>query len=295
MGNRKVGEGRMLAEQRRNKILETMRQERYTQLFHLARLLEVSESTVRRDVEFLVERGLLRRTYGGVAYTDSGDAEGLDRDNLRDGVWGQAFHLPGTPPQGEKTDAQTLEAIHWQEKLAIAKYTARMIPEGDTVLLDGGSTAYAVALELVSRPLTLVTNSLPVANLFASDPANELILVGGSVCPRTGVVRGSYANLMLQQIRVRRAVISAAGIGADGFYNNNVLLVETERTIHKIANELIVVADSSKFGQKSLSHICALDEVDHIVTDDRISREWIDRIRQANVELHIVPVDSAEG
>lgn len=294
MGNRKADAGKMLAEQRRNKILETMRQERYTQLFHLAQLLKVSESTVRRDVESLVGQGLLRRTYGGVAYNGHGGEVEGNRDGYRDDS-PQAFHLPGTPPLGEKTDARTLKAIHWQEKLAIAKYTARMIPEGDTVLLDGGSTAYAVALELVSRPLTLVTNSLPVANLFASDPANELILVGGSVCPRTGVVRGSYANLMLQQIRVRRAVISAAGIGADGFYNNNVLLVETERTIHKIANELIVVADSSKFGQKSLSHICALDEVDHIVTDDRISQEWIDRIRQANVELHIVPVDLAEG
>lgn len=282
----------MLAEQRRNKILETMRQEKYTQLFHLTQLLKVSESTVRRDVEYLIEQGLLRRTYGGVAYSDSGDGEEREGENLQDGSPGQAFHLPGTPPHGEKTEARMLKAIHWREKLAIAKYTARMIPEGDTVLLDGGSTAYAVALELVSRPLTLVTNSLPVANLFASDPTNELILIGGSVCPRTGVVRGSYANLMLQQIRVRRAVISAAGIGADGFYNNNVLLVETEQTIHKIANELIVVADSSKFDQKSLAHICALEEVDHIVTDDRISPEWQDRIRRAQVELHIVPVDS---
>ncbi|MDO4574401.1 MAG: DeoR/GlpR family DNA-binding transcription regulator [Planctomycetia bacterium] len=275
----------MLAEQRRNMILETMRNEQYTQLPKLARLLQVSESTVRRDVEYLEDRGLLRRTYGGVAYRGEGIRMALPAEENPATF---PLHLPGTPVREDAANDETLREIHWQEKLAIGAYTAQMIPEGDTVLLDGGSTAFAVARNLVRRQLTLVTNSLPVANLFAADAGSELILLGGSVCPRTGVVRGPYTDVMLRELRVRRAVISAAGIDSDGFYNNNVLLVETERTIHRIANELIVVADSSKFGHKSLAHICSLDAVNHIVTDDGISEEWIDRIRSANVQLHIV-------
>ena len=149
--------------------------------------------------------------------------------------------------------------------------------------MDGGSTTYEVARLLVGRPLHVVTNSLPVANLFASEPNSDLVLIGGNVCPRTGVVRGPYANQMLSHVRVRKTVLSAAAVCEEGFFNNNLLLIETERAMMRAGKEVIVVVDSTKFGNQSLGHVCALGTVDHVVVDSQLDErvaEQVDRRRR---------------
>ena len=140
----------------------------------------------------------------------------------------------------------------------IAAAAARLIEDGDTILLDGGSTTYELARSLVGRPLQVVTNSLPVANLFTSSAAADLVLIGGYVHTRTGVSLGPYANQMLAELNVRRAVLSVAGVNTNGYYNSNLLLVETERAMMKAADEVIVVADSTKFDRSSLALLGSL-------------------------------------
>jgi DeoR/GlpR family transcriptional regulator of sugar metabolism len=162
-----------------------------------------------------------------------------------------------------------------------------LIDDGDTVLLDGGSTTYEVARLLVGRHLQIVTNSLPVANLFASNTNNDLVLVGGYVYPRTGVALGPYANEMLASLNVRRTILSVAGVNERGFFNSNLLLVETERVMMRAADEVIVVADSTKFGRQSLAHLCALGEVQHLVVDHEMPADWRDKTMQAGVTLHV--------
>ena len=144
---------------------------------------------------------------------------------------------------------------------AIAARAAQLIHDGDTLLLDGGTTTYEVARLLVGRHLQIVTNSLPVANLFASSATTDLVLVGGYVYPRTGVSLGPYANQVLSSLKVRRTVLSVAAINDRGFYNSNLLLVETERAMLDASEEVIVVADSTKFGHQSLAHLCSLEAV----------------------------------
>jgi DeoR/GlpR family transcriptional regulator of sugar metabolism len=169
----------------------------------------------------------------------------------------------------------------------IARRAAELIENGDTLLLDGGTTAYEVARLLVGRPLQIVTNSLPVANLFASGANTDLVLLGGYVYPRTGVSLGPYANEMLARLNVRKTVLSVAAINERGFYNSNLLLVETERAMMHAAEEVIVVADSTKFGHQSLAHIGPLDAVQYLVVDDEISTEWRKRISASGVNLLI--------
>ena len=118
-----------------------------------------------------------------------------------------------------------------QERSRSPQQRVKLVEDGDTVLLDGGSTTYEVARLLVGRPLQIVTNSLPVANLFASNANHDLVLVGGYVYPRTGVALGPYANEMLERLNVRRTILSVSGINDRGFFNNNLLLVETERAM----------------------------------------------------------------
>jgi DeoR family fructose operon transcriptional repressor len=222
--------------------------------------LEVSESTVRRDVEYLENQGCSRRIHGGVLYT-------------------------GTSPKLPHFDAR--QDMQWEQKKAIAAKAVELVEDGDTILLDGGSTTYELARLLVGRPIHVVTTSLPVANLFASDTSSDLVLVGGNICPRTGVARGPYAVEMLSKVRVRKTILSVAGINEEGFFNNNLLIVEAERQMMQAADEVIVVADSSKFGRQSLTHLCPLGEVDHIVVDDRIDSQWQEKITAAGVKLHL--------
>jgi DeoR family transcriptional regulator, fructose operon transcriptional repressor len=254
----------MLAEERRDRLLELVRIRRFASMPELAEALQVSESTIRRDVEQLEESGSARRIHGGVLYA-------------------------GATPKIPHFEA--LDATRWEQKKAIAARALELIEDGDSVLLDGGSTTYEVGRLLVGRPLHVVTNSLPVANLFAADTKSDLILIGGNICPRTGVARGPTADKMLAGLRVRKTILSVAAIGDDGYYNNDLLLVETERAMMSAATAVIVVADSSKFGHQSLAHLAALEAAQFLVTDDRVSAQWKEKVQGAGVRLLVARTD----
>jgi len=258
----------MLVEERRSRLLELVRVKRFASLPELVEELQVSESTVRRDLDHLEQEGVARRIHGGVLYA-------------------------GTSPKLPHFDVQ--EPGQWEKKRAIARRAAALVEDGDTILLDGGSTTYELARLLVGRPLHVVTNSLPVANLFASDATSELILVGGSVCPRSGVVQGSMADAMIASLRVRKTIFSVAGIDEGGFYNNNLLLGETERAMMRAADEVIVVADSSKLGRRSLTHLCGLGDAQHLVVDDAIPDPWKQKITAAGVEVVVAETTAQAG
>ena len=255
-----------LPDDRRNRLLELIRQRGFASLPALAQELTVSESTVRRDLDFLEESGVAQRTHGGVFYT-------------------------GPSPKLAHFDQR--QSLNWDKKRQIAVAASRLIEDNDTVLLDGGSTTYELAQLLVGRPLQVVTNSLPVANLFTSSESTDLIFVGGYVHTKTGVSLGPYANQMLAGLNVRRAVLSVAGASERGFYNSNLLLVETERAMMSSADEVIVVADSTKFSHTSLAHLCNLTDIDVLVTDDELDAAWRERLAAADVR--IVFAEAAEA
>jgi DeoR/GlpR family transcriptional regulator of sugar metabolism len=243
---------------RRSRVLELIRQRGFASLPALAQELAVSESTVRRDLDFLEESGVAQRTHGGVFYT-------------------------GPSPKLAHFDQR--QSLNWDKKRQIAVAASRLIDDNDTILLDGGSTTYELAQLLVGRPLQVVTNSLPVANLFTSSESADLVIVGGYVHAKTGVSLGPYANQMLAGLNVRRAVLSVAGINERGYFNSNLLLVETERAMMNAADEVIVVADSTKFARTSLTHLSDLDSIDILVTDHEIDSAWRERLAAAGVNV----------
>jgi DeoR family fructose operon transcriptional repressor len=251
-----------LAEQRRAQLLELIRVRRFASLQELLHELRVSESTIRRDLELLEELGLARRVHGGVLYV--GGAPALPHFEAR-------------------------QPVRREQKQAIAMYTASLIEDGESVILDGGTTTYEVARLLTGRPLHIVTNSLPIADLFAPHPNSDLVVIGGNICPRTGVAMGPFAVEMLAKLRVRRTILSVAAINEEGCFNNNRMLVETERAMLRAGAQVIIVADSSKFGQQSIAHLCPLSEIDLIVTDSELPSEWQSRIEAAGVSLHLAP------
>jgi len=134
-----------------------------------------------------------------------------------------------------------------------------------------------------------VTNSLPIANVLSCAGNIELTFVGGYIYPRTGVALGPIVVQTLAPLHVNKAIISTAGITEEGLFNANMLMVESEQRMMASADEVIVVADSSKFGHKALARICGWDQVDRVVTDDRLAPEWQERLRGAGAEVLLAP------
>lgn len=258
----------LTTEQRRARLLELIRSHGFVSIPDLRTHLDVSESTIRRDLDHLEETGEAQRTHGGVFFT--GPTKSL-----------RLF--------------EHKRAEQWEKKRQIAIEASRLIENHDTVLLDGGSTTYELARQLVGRPLQVVTNSLPLANLFAASEQVDLVMLGGYVHSRTGVSLGPYANQMLSTLNVQKAVLSIAGANERGFYNSNLLLVETERAMMQAADMTIVVADSGKFGRSSLARLCGLAEVSTVVSDDELDPQWIGRLQSAGVKLHLAQAPQAEA
>ena len=256
--NGSITDFRTPTEGRRERLRRLVRHAGFASLGELADSLAVSESTVRRDLEQLEQSGEMKRTHGGVFWT------------------------------GETATIRVFEdrqGTTWSVKSAIGCAAANLIQDHDTILLDAGSTAYELARQLVGRRLQVVTNSLPVAHLLSSSDSIDLITIGGHVRGRTAVAIGPMADMMLERINVRLAFLSVAGINERGYFNDNMMLVESEKRMLAAADHAYVIADHTKFGKVSLSHLCGLGEVHGVVTDTGLDSKWKKRIEDASVEL----------
>ena len=250
----------MLVDERRTKLLKKIEEKGFVSIQELVDSLQTSESTVRRDLEFLDETSKqVRRTRGGAAYV------------------------------GESITAfEVREDRALGQKQRIARVVADLIEPGELVLMDGGTTTLEVARALVGKPLQVVTNSMPIVGLFVNQPSIELIVIGGYVYPKTGVALGDLAVSMLKNIHAKRLVMSIGGITESGLFNSNTLLVETERQMIAAAEEVIVVTDSTKFGHRALAHLAPLTAVHRLVVDGGISDEWRAVVEKAGIKLTVV-------
>jgi DeoR family fructose operon transcriptional repressor len=254
----------MLVEERRAEILRIAEQLGFVSLQQLAAKLDASESTLRRDLDHLAAAGQIQRTRGGGSYAGESLAD-FDSRRQRASI----------------------------EKQMIARRTADRIEPGETVLLDGGTTTLEVARHLTGKPLQVLTNSLPIASLLMNRAGIELIFIGGYVYPKTGVALGELAVQALNIVHAGRLVMSTGGITGEGLFNSNALLVETERQMIRAAEHVTLVADSSKFGQRALTHLCPLDAVDDLITDDGITAEWRATVNNEGIALEVVDTQRA--
>ncbi|HOB73921.1 MAG TPA: DeoR/GlpR family DNA-binding transcription regulator [Phycisphaerae bacterium] len=258
----------MTGEARRQQLSEFLARRGYADLAVLVSELGVSESTIRRDLSQMEEEGIVRRTHGGAVFIS-------DRFSALN------------------YDAREATAV--AEKQAIGQAAAGLIQEGETILLDGGTTTFQVARQLLNRSLQVVTNSLPIAHLLNSAPHIELIFVGGFIYPRTGVALGPLAVQALGSLHVSKAFMGVAGIAEDGLYNANVLMVETELQMMRCAEEVIVVADQSKFGRRGLARLSGWEAVHRVIADEGLEARWHQVVRDAGAELILAEVKKGNG
>jgi DeoR/GlpR family transcriptional regulator of sugar metabolism len=248
----------VLAEERRQRVLDLVSRQGCVALAELAQAISVSESTIRRDLDYWHQQGMVKRTHGGAIYL--GESVGL--------------------PALEERSSRQIE-----EKKLIAQAAVARVRDGDALLLDGGTTTLEVARLLVGRSLQIVTNSLPIANLFASSRETELVMLGGYVYPKTGVALGPLTVRMLEDIHVHQTILSVGGITAKGLFNSNLLLVELERRMMGCADEVVVVADHTKIGRQALAFLCEQSDVDTLIVDRELTAEQRQLIDESTVRL----------
>jgi DeoR/GlpR family transcriptional regulator of sugar metabolism len=255
----------VLVEERRQRVLDLVTERGFVALTDLAQALEASESTVRRDLDYWDQRGAIRRTHGGAM---------ILADN-------------GLPALEERASREL------EEKRLIAKAAATRVQDGDAILLDGGTTTLEVARLLVGRPLQVVTNSLPIANLFANSRETDLVILGGFVYPKTGVALGPLTVKMMEGINVRQTLLSVGGITAKGLFNSNLLLVETELAMMRCADEVVVVADHTKIGRQALAFLCELSAIDTLVVDHGLTGAQRALLEQNDVRVLVAGPEGA--
>lgn len=241
----------MLIVERQSRLLELVRRKQVAELAELCDELSVSASTVRRDLEALEDKGLVRRTHGGAIFT--GDAE-------------------AKPSAVNALKSRMLENI--TAKQVIGDYAAAMVKPHMTLLMDAGSTVVYTAQAITVRPIQVVTNSLTIANHFAEDDQVELIQVGGNLYPRTGAMVGPLARQSLSELHADLCFFSLAGIDEHAAYNINIEMARVEQMMMQRANQSVMLMDSTKFGRKSLVKVCDVGDVNHIITDATIDPVW---------------------
>jgi DeoR family fructose operon transcriptional repressor len=256
----------MIGAERQTRLQEILSQRGISNIETLSAELRVSGSTIRRDLDALEQQGLVKRTHGGVVWLGS---QATPAGTSRPYAFDQRM--------GFQNDA----------KRAIARAAKELVQPGQTILIDGGTTTFYLAQELVGQALQVVTNSLPIANLFLNDDKVELILTGGLMYPRYGVLLGPTAESALANIHTKTLFLSVAGIHEGSLYNQNLLLVQSERKMMAQAQQVVLLVDSTKFGQQALVKLCDLGEIDIVIADSSISEQQQEEIRRAGCELVI--------
>ena len=269
----------MLIAERQSRLKDLLARKGMSDLDSLSSELQVSQSTIRRDVEHLEKTGLVRRTHGGVIWVGDDDRSAGGTGAGSNGARPYAF---------DQRMGYQIEA-----KRRIARAAARLVRPGQTVLIDGGTTTFYLAQELLGQTLQLVTNSLPIANLFINDENVELVLVGGLLYPRYGVLLGPMAEHELGTIHAQTLFISVAGVHDGALYNQNLLLVQAERRMMEQAQQVVLLVDSGKFGQQALARLCGLGDIDVLVTDAALSGEMRRQVVDAGLQLVIAEPDGA--
>ncbi|MBK1698130.1 DeoR/GlpR family DNA-binding transcription regulator [Rhodovibrio salinarum] len=261
---------------RQNAILEVLRTHGSATVSELTRSMRVSDETVRRDVKAMASKGLVERVHGGVMLPD------LNRE-------------PGFQSRMQQNATA---------KRAIARKTAELIANGDSLMLDTGSTTAYVARALKDHTdLFVVTNSADIARTLANaKKGNKIYLAGGELRGDDGATFGQTAYDFVRRFRTRYAVISVGALHSDGgVMDFHLQEAEFCQTVLDQAAQVVAVADASKFRHQAPVKVCDLQRIDTLITDRRPPEPFLKRLRENEVRLLVAdetgrpPLDQNDG
>src|SRR5690242_1104274 len=253
----------MLNEERRREILQLLGRDGRVLVKDLSARFGTSQITIRKDLEILQGRGLVHRTHGGAL----------------------------TPPTGALNDlsVQEKEKMHRMEKIRIAQAAIRMVEEGQSVLLDSGTTTLAIARGLRAfRNLTVITNAVNIAAELANSDV-EVILTGGTVRKNSFSLVGPLAEETLRQLSADVLFLGVDGFDTKmGLSTPNLLEAKVNKVMVEVARKIVAVCDSSKFGRRAMSNIVPIAAVHQVITDKHIGKSDLGNLKEAGVAVTLV-------
>lgn len=254
--------------ERRNDIIEKIKTQRMVKVSELVQEYEVSIETVRRDLEDLEKKGYLRRVYGGAVLM---------------GLY------------GEEPTYEHREIINYEQKAAIGKAAAGFINDGDTVIMDLGTTTLEVVKQLKGKAnLTIITNATQIACAAVDLPGCKVILLGGVMRQGELSVSGSLTDGNLARFYANKAVIGVGGITVKtGVTDYHVTEAGTRREMIRRADKIIAVADYSKFGVTALNAICPVQDITALVTDWTTPEQTIEEYEGMGVHVCVALPDES--
>jgi DeoR/GlpR family transcriptional regulator of sugar metabolism len=257
----------LTAYERRQSLSELLRKQPGLRVPELARTLEISEGTVRNDLNALEREGVLTRVHGGAVLKNN--------PVYFDSSFGLRFQKNAPAKQ------------------AIAHEAAKLVGDRDSILLDASTTIYYLAQQLAQyHRLRVLTNGIEVARLLAKDPANTVVLMGGVVNPEGSSVSGNFSEKVIRDLHVHKAFVSGSGFSLKRGLTD-VYLAEAQLKNSAIASaqEIYALVDSSKIGVEDLTSFASLEQITHLFTDSGLSAEWVERLKCAGVAFTMCSTD----
>lgn len=245
---------------RRDKIIQRIRSEGSVRVDELSEEFNVSTVTIRNDLDFFEKKGLIHRTYGGALLLDN-----VYKD----------------PPIEEK------KKINVEEKQRIGEYAAGLIKDGESIILDSGSTTREIALRLKDKKsLTIMTNAINIALELAGDTNLQIMLTGGVLREESYSLVGPEAERTMQNYYFDTLFLGVDGLDfKHGLTTSNPLEAQLNRIMVERSNRIIAVTDSTKFGRHSFSYICDFSPIDMIITDNKITVDFEEQLKKRNISV----------
>ena len=262
----------MLERERHTIILKLVHDRSIISVVELAALLNASEATIRRDINAMAEQGSVRRIRGG--------AEAVRPRH--------EAHLVGVPFALSKDQCVA-------EKRAIARAAAGLIEGDESIIIQGGSTPYALVEFLAASELDILTNSFPIAARLLETSRNRITLPGGTLFREQNIILSPFDNDATSNFRAGTMFAGCYGIGRFGIMETDPLIVQAESRLLQRTERLVVMADSRKLRNRSSMIVASLDRISVLVTDDGARAEELEVFRAAGIEVIVVAVPDRES
>jgi DeoR family transcriptional regulator, ulaG and ulaABCDEF operon transcriptional repressor len=260
----------MHATEREDLILSLLAAKGFVSFRELERRISGSPATIRRDLERLAEMGKLVRLRGGVKSVSAIEPNALS----------PGFHLAGVPFHDNI-------ALNRPEKEAIGRAAAALCVANEGVMIDGGSTTLQMCPHLAGRNLSVLTNSLHIVSALMNQPGTRVLVPSGAVFPEQSIILSVFGEDGMPKFHAPKLFMGAAALGPQGMMQADIVLVAAERRLIERADQIIILADASKFDAPSGNLVCPLSDIDTIITDARLSDRNASMIDAAGVKLVI--------
>lgn len=250
----------MLGEERREYILNIINKTGSVNAKELAEMLKVSEATIRRDLNKLSKKNLVKRTYGGAMKT---------------------------LPVGQEMKFSTQKELYIKEKKKIGLAASQLIEDGDVIIIESGTTGYQTALNIgYNKNITVITNSCNIASALSTNPKSSIMISGGILNTETQSLIGPIADTTFTNINADKAFIGITGLDINkGITAVNPIEAVTKKNILKSAKMIIALADHSKLGHISVNFVANISAIDILITDNSADKSFLEEVKKLGITV----------